>query len=521
MTNPDSQARPDASLPAATGNKAGRKPRRGPRRATAPAGAPAKAAAVAPALLVVGTDGQLVPTEAPDPADSPVTHDAGQSPAAAPEPGAGAQPRDETPAEPASTQEDAGDGGRASAAGEEQVPLSRRERRLAEQNGTADVEVGAGAPDVKNGVRATPSVEPPQPQTNAGNKAPRRKRSRFTAFIRGLFFMLVISAVVVAMGTVFSGTKEASVGPSQTEQHRAAARERTTALLSQATALHNSTSSPAVKEILGRAVKDLAIQAESLGDGLPPSTSPATAAPTPAATVAGFMAALGASGNELLKNALTADKAMGRVFAAVGTNQVLRAQALGTTVGSTPPAPALPPTRVDFPAPGGPTCTSTLEPRPGVTIDSALRAAAIGEQKAIYAYQVAATRLAEPQFSKSAALLARHQGKLEVLNGELLVRCLPVAKPVAGFALDASFTATPGKALAGLERDLAAIYADLAALSPAAPVEETASPSTTGGKAPAATSLLREISVTWLLDSTQAQEHWGGPAGALAGMPAG
>ncbi|MDD0857393.1 hypothetical protein NHF46_05595 [Arthrobacter alpinus] len=54
-----------------------------------------------------------------------------------------------------------------------------------------------------------------------------------------------------------------------------------------------------------------------------------------------------------------------------------------------------------------------------------MTAAALAEQKAVYAYQVATTRFTEPQFSKSKALLTRHQEKLEVLNEELRLRCLP------------------------------------------------------------------------------------------------
>ncbi|ALO67591.1 hypothetical protein AS189_15205 [Arthrobacter alpinus] len=156
---------------------------------------------------------------------------------------------------------------------------------------------------------------------------------------------------------------------------------------------------------------------------------------------------------------------MGRVFASVGTSQLLQAEQLGSALGAAVPASAFLPAKVSFAVPTGPQCSSTLEPRPGVTVDSALTAAALAEQKAVYAYQVATTRFTEPQFSKSKALLTRHQEKLEVLNEELRLRCLPPAAPVAGFALDSSFTKLPKQALSTLELELGAIYADLAAVS--------------------------------------------------------
>ncbi|WP_449372367.1 DUF4439 domain-containing protein [Arthrobacter psychrolactophilus] len=278
------------------------------------------------------------------------------------------------------------------------------------------------------------------------------------------------------------------------------------------------------QEALNQITTDLAAQAEALGDGLPHEESASNTATSSApATLSDFVVALNASGGELLSSALTAEQALGRVFAAAGTSQLLQAQNLSSAAGSTSPGSRFLPVRVDFAAPKGPECKSVLEPRSGVTIDSALRAAALGEQQAVYAYQVATTRLSEPQFSTSAALLARHQTKLKVLNEELKVRCLPQAEAAAGYTLDPQFTTSPAPALAALEADLTRLYADLAALSSAPVVEATDAPAPqvpVDGKSTANPTQLRQISVSWLLDSASTEVLWGGSISALSGLPA-
>lgn len=433
---------------------------------------------------------------------------------------------------------------------QEAAPLSRRERRLAEQKagpGVEHPEKSESDAEAKesNPSAATAAADRPdaaEPSATADMAKPAKKRKSISAMIKGLLVLLVIAVVVAATGTVLAGQKDDVVGPSNTEVNRQAAWERTTALLAQATELGKSASTPKLQEALGKTTADLAAQVIALGDGLPPNTAVASAtAPATAATVAGLVLDLKASGSELLNSAATADQAMGRVFAAAGTSQLLQGLQLGSAIGSAPGASELSAARVDFPSSSGPQCSSTLEPRPGITVDSALLAAAHGEQKAVYAYQVATTRFAEPQFGKASEMLQRHQEKLDLLNAELTVRCLPLAVPVAGFALDPAFTSTPAPALAGLEAELGIIYADLAALSTPAADEESAnaeSPASAHPAAPAAASdsavekplpqssavqsanngLLREMSVAWLLDSSAAQLYWGGTVGALAGM---
>lgn len=473
--------------------------------------------------------------ESPDDSDAPANADAGNK-NEDPEPAADAD-SDSTPAE-----------------AQDAAPLSRRERRLAEQKAAPGVkpsekdaseaetrESGPAASAVSAVAPVSPAVSISADRPNTAK--PAKERKSIAAMVRGLFVLLVIAVVVAATGTVLAGQKDDVVGPSSTEVNRQAAWERTTALLAQATELGKAASTPKLQQALGKTAADLATQAAALGDGLPPKTAVATTEATAAAaaTVSELVIDLKASGSELLNNAATADQAMGRVFAAAGTSQLLQGQQLRSAIGNAPAASELSAARVNFPQPSGPQCSSTLEPRPGVTVDSALLAAAHAEQKAVYAYQVATTRFAEPQFGKASQMLQRHQQKLDLLNAELTVRCLPLAVPVAGFTLDQSFTSTPAPALAGLEAELGTIYADLAALSTPAATDEPAGSESTASARPAASAapsgsaveksqpeasavqaanngLLRQMSVAWLLDSSAAQLYWGGTVGPLAGM---
>ena len=412
---------------------------------------------------------------------------------------------------------------------EELLPQSRRERRLAEEKlGTAVVPATSG-----NSPGATQTSGESVDPKEAGQVQPARMRGRLSAAVRGLLFLLVIAAMVVGLGTVLSSTADNHAGSSQTEVDRQSAWEATDALLEQATKLGTATNTPAVQELLAETVNDLSAQGAALGNGLPPMAATATATATAAApaTVEALVLGLRSSGERLLQHAVGADHAMGRVFAAAGTSQLLRSEDVAAAAGlGAAHSPALP-ARVSFPAPSAPECSSTLAPRPGASVDAALLAAADGEQKAVYAYQVATARLSEPQFQQGTLRLARHEMKLKSLNAELRVRCLPGTALVPGFALEAGFTTRPAAALASLEGELAVVYADLAALSTApststAATETTpataASNTTSGDGAPSAnTEQLREMSVAWLLDSAAAQSEWGGSIGALAGMAPG
>lgn len=416
------------------------------------------------------------------------------------------------------------------------APRSRRERRMAEQ-GEGPSAASPAAAAAASAFSSPPSMSPPATgqrpslptslDPSPSREGPRRGTSKAFSLARALFYLLLISTLVLGTGTVLSGRDESKVGPSATDTSRQAGWEKTTELMAQVTSLGAATGDPQLQELMRQIGQSLTVQATALGNGLPAFT-PAAPATIPAPmTLTQFATALQANGEELLTQAMSADYAMGRVFAAVGTSQLLHSRNLSVASGAAPPPSRFLPPRIDFPAAVGPACTSTLEPRAGATIDAALRAAALAEQQAVYAYQVATTRFAEPQFGSAAQLLARHQQKLQTLNTELVLRCLPPATPVAGFALDPAFTATPGKALAQLEAELSGIYGDLAALS-AAPAVSTITPARTGAATsssnatpsgqPSITSSLREISVIWLLDSALTQSFWGSPLSALPGL---
>lgn len=424
------------------------------------------------------------------------------------------------------------------------VSLSRRERRLAEQQDENNTTSAAVATTVAEGTdsgsltsESSASTEEPAPDSGRTNPGkPPRKRNSFVTFFRGLFFLVVISALVVAMGTVLSGPEVNAGDQSPTQLQRQAAWEATTKLQGEALNLADASSTPQLQKALSITATNLGLQASALSDGLPTEAPTATgpaSAPTPM-TITGLVQELSANAEALLNNALSADHSMGRVFASVGTSQLLQSAELASVAGIIVPTSAHMPAPVDFPSASGPSCTSTLEPRPGVTVDSALSAAAEAEQKAIYAYQAASTRFTEPQFSKATTLLARHRQKLKLLNAELRLRCLPLAEPVAGFTLDSTFTTLPKQALSILETQLSSIYGELAALStapgadqspnttePAAPASSTPESVATESKAtplPLNGSNLREMAVLWLLDSTQAHTFWGGSVEALPGI---
>nr|WP_306299986.1 DUF4439 domain-containing protein [Arthrobacter sp. BF1] len=487
-------------------------------------------------------------------ADTQVTEDAAE-PAASESDAAESGPAESGAADTVPVKSDivetAGSGPADTASAAAAVPISRRERRLAEQQAENGGEVIAALSVTENAGRgnsgpddAVTDVTDADSDSNskaapesaqrarAGKSKPRTKRNRFVAAIRGLFFLLVISAVVVATGTVLSGPEVDVNHDSPTQRQRQAAWEATITLQASALTLANAATTPVVRKELSTTAAHLGIQAAALSNGLPSdgptATTTAPALAPAASTIAELLQGLASNADSLLTNAQTAQSSMGRVFASVGTSQLLQAEQLGSAMGAAVPASAFLPAKVSFAVPTGPQCTSTLEPRPGVTVDSALTAAAAAEQKAVYAYQVATTRFAEPQFSKSTALLARHEEKLEVLNEELRLRCLPPAAPVAGFALDAAFTTLPKQALRTLESELGAIYADLSALStesstgvpPAAEATVGTSTATAADatQQPLNGSNLREISVLWLLDSIKTHTFWGGTIDALPGI---
>ncbi|WP_181034241.1 DUF4439 domain-containing protein [Arthrobacter sp. GMC3] len=400
----------------------------------------------------------------------------------------------------------------------ESSPVSRRERRLAEQKA-----LDAVVPARRTAIPAAPvpqTTPAPLPVLQPGK--PSKKRNKLWAYLRGGLLFVAIAAVVLGLGTVVTGQHAPVDGPSATETTRQQVWAESKALLVTAQELSNSATNDDSRALLTSTVTALEIQIAALANGLPnESTAPSpSASPAPVATTQGLATALAANANVLLGAAVTAEGSMGRVFASAGTGQLLQATALSLANGLPAPSSPFLSETTDNDLPSVPVCNTLLKPQPGVSSDAALIAAAEGELKAIFAYQVSTTRLAEPTFSKSKQLLAGHQLRLELLNRELALRCLPQVAPVPGFVLDSAFTATPKKALSDLEGQLTVLYGDTAALSK--PHQDAAAETGVAGTKESAytanASALRELSVKWLLGSAINQQFWGGTSAPLPGI---
>ncbi|MBP2411305.1 cytoskeletal protein RodZ [Arthrobacter stackebrandtii] len=425
--------------------------------------------------------------------------------------------------------------------GGEAAKSSRRSRRRAqgkESAVAAPEEVDADMQDVEPEAVADEEPAPAKKQKKdkkeKQEREPRKKK-------RTLLILAAIVVVVLALGAVLYTISNDNAATEQTEKDRQAAWAATNALLDQVNELSAVSQDPAVMDQLSQTAIDLSAQSKALDDGMPKGTFSAissgatSAAPTLSpATLPGVVAALQKNGDAMLGDAYYASKAMGRVFASAGTSQLMRSQSLAAAANIQLPASDMLAETAGFQLATGPECKSTKTPREGVTLDGALRAAAEGEQKAIYAYQVASAHLGGDEGLRGRTLTAKHQDKLVALNAELAARCLPTVTLIPAYALSPEFTSAPGAALAGLENELAATYADLAALSEAmpAPVVATTAPAEPGATSngettsptptskAGVTSELREISVAWLLDTTRTHASWGGTVAALPGITA-
>lgn len=421
----------------------------------------------------------------------------------------------------AETSTDDADAGPATETNSGPAPLTRRARRLAED--------GTPAPAV-SGVAMTDELPEPAADATSGQatvtSAPAAKgRTTGWAWVRALLFLALIAAMVLGLGTVIAG-QDAAGGPSATEINREQSWVQTAALLAQAQNVRDAEPGTAAKSLLQQSSKDLGLQLAALaGRQTAVSTAPASTAAR--VTTVGFAEALASSANSLLAQSLTAEGAMGRLFAAAGANRLLQASALDALLGKpSPQSPYL--LTVEPVTDTVPACKSTKEPPPGVSADAALAAAARAEQEAVYAYQVSGSRLAEPELSRAVELATDHQDRLDLLNSELARRCLRVVSLVPGFVLDPAFTEAPTAALTKLERQLVLVYGDVASLS--APAKDAAGLSSrTETSATAATPSvarvlsLREIAVAGLVGSVANVQEWGGgvePLPGVAGVPA-
>ena len=198
----------------------------------------------------------------------------------------------------------------------------------------------------------------------------------------------------------------------------------------------------------------------------PASPSEAPAAPSPA----DFLGDLTDSYTQAFEATMTVDSGPARVLASAATAQWLHSRALAESLDAA--VPAIPVPEVVLHDDGAtPNCSAdtTLEPDPG--LDGA-RTAVLAEQRASYAYEVAAARAAEPE--QLLQRMAQHEGAATVGSLILTRHCVAEPLPAAAYALDASFLSDPETALRELEDSMVGTYTDLVGVSAPGPVREWA-----------------------------------------------
>lgn len=235
--------------------------------------------------------------------------------------------------------------------------------------------------------------------------------------------------------------------------------------------------------------------------GTPPA-SPAPGATPDRPTRGGLVSALSSSASRRLADAAKADGGMARLLAAVGTAQLLEASRLAAAWGvPVPEAPAMAGTAT-APPPSCPAAPGTAAPASGsaatkADLPGALAAVVSSEQEAIYAYQVALTKLDAKASATAATSLARHQELLRAAEAQGRLHCIATPPREAGYRLPATFAAQPGLALGNLESSSLTAYADLVALSDG----ET-----------------RQWAIDGLIDAAKRSQAWGSPVGPFAGL---
>lgn len=253
----------------------------------------------------------------------------------------------------------------------------------------------------------------------------------------------------------------------------------------------------------------LTSQAQALlqPSGSSASTAP-TASPSPGATQnrptrAGFVSALASSASRRLGDAANADGGMARLLAAVGTAQLLESSRLAATWGLPLPATPAGASTAPTPLPSCPASPGTSTAPPLGTaptqadLPGALAAVVSSEQEAIYAYQVALTKLDAKASATAATRLARHQELLRGAEAQGRLHCIATPPREAGYRLPASFATQTAAALGSMESSSLTAYADLVALSEG----ET-----------------RQWAIDGLVDAAKRSLAWGAPVGPFAGL---
>ncbi|WP_159802285.1 DUF4439 domain-containing protein [Arthrobacter zhaoguopingii] len=185
------------------------------------------------------------------------------------------------------------------------------------------------------------------------------------------------------------------------------------------------------------------------GSGGPEATAESTG-PAGPVTPAGFLEDLTASAGRNLSDAVKAEPGIARLLASVGSSQWQQAASLGALLG----LPAEAPAAAALDAADGPACTD--EPRGSAEQRRALLAAVRTEDRAVYAYEVAAARLPDPENLLAAS--REHAAVAAAATSALAGLCAAPAPVPSAYALAPEFLADPAAGIAQLEQELSVFY---------------------------------------------------------------
>lgn len=293
--------------------------------------------------------------------------------------------------------------------------------------------------------------------------------------------MLVLVLLLVACIGLVIGKDSAQREPSATElalaQGSAAAQSLagTAASLAETGPRGDAADYAALAEMLAlhaEALKPGGGAPELSGPGESPTEASSPASPTaePAApSPSEFLSELTGSYTQSFEAASSVDAGPARVLASTATAQWLQARLLAEKLGTTMASAPVP--EAPYDDGGTPPCPadSALEPDPGL---NDARTAVIAEQRATYAYEVAAARSEDPE-----PLLRRmgeHEEAAAAGSAVLSQHCMAEPLPSVAYALEDRFLSDADAALGELESALVTTYTDLVGVSAPGPVRDWA-----------------------------------------------
>ncbi|MBJ2121251.1 DUF4439 domain-containing protein [Arthrobacter sp. MSA 4-2] len=299
---------------------------------------------------------------------------------------------------------------------------------------------------------------PPRQRVNGKKGAPPAGSRAAGLLVPVLVFLLVTGAGVAALSP--RGGSE----PTFTERAQQASANRARDLAADAAVLAASAPTAGyaeTAELLGAQARGLApagpagAQGQDSGTrsgtepGVPESTAGSTAPAVPV-TPAGFLEDLMASAGRNLSDAVKAEPGIARLLASVGSSQWQQAASLGALLGLPVEAPGA----AGLDAADSPECTD--EPRGSAEQRRALLSAVRTEDRAVYAYEVAAARLPDPEVLLAAS--REHAEVAAAATSALAGLCAPPAPVPPAYALAPEFLADPAAGIARLEQELGVFY---------------------------------------------------------------